>query len=74
VEDSCVCDNELAVSISGGHFLTSGGCVSSKKAHAPELLWHVYVSNLVIFNGYFPQAVTPDLLTAQSGSMAEIRV
>ena len=74
MEDSCECGNELAGSINGGYFLTSGRCVSSRKAHAPELLRYVYVSNLFIFNEYFLPAVALFLLTAQSGSMAEMPV
>ena len=74
MEDSCECGNEIVGSISGGYFLTSGGCVRSRKAHAPELLWYVYVSNLFMFNEYFLPAVAPVLLTAQSGSREEMRV
>ena len=54
MEDSCECGNELPGSISGGYFLTSGGSVSSRKAHAPELLRYVYVSNVFVFNECYP--------------------
>jgi hypothetical protein len=48
VAESYECSNEIPGSISGGYFLTSDGCVSSKKAQAPELLWCVYASNLFV--------------------------
>jgi len=74
MKGSCECGNELASSINGRYFLTSGRCVSSRKVHAPELLRHVYVSCVSIFKEYFLPAVAPILLTAQSGSMAGMPV